>query len=133
MTASRTLLYARNQITSNRDLIPTLMTKFELYTSKNGEFRFRLVAGNGQTILASEGQKTKASAENGIASVGNNAGRAGSFETFTGKDGKHYFNLKATNGQVIGVSQGYADESGRANGMESVKTNAGADVDDLAR
>lgn len=47
--------------------------KFELYTDKAGEFRFRLKAANGQTIAASEGYKTKASALNGIGSVKKNA------------------------------------------------------------
>ena len=130
MMASRALLYAANPITSKRHLFPTLMALFELYIGKNGDSRFRPVAANGQTILASEGYKTKAAAENGIPSVSRNAGRNDAFQTFTGKNGKHYFNLKATNGQVIGVSQGYADESGCANGMESVMKNAGAEVDD---
>ena len=88
MTASRALLCPVKSISSNEHLFPTLVAKFELYTSTNGEFRFRLLAGNGQTILASEGYKTKAAAENGIASVGKNAGRDGVFETFTGKNGK---------------------------------------------
>ena len=38
--------------------------KFELFTDKAGETRFRLKAGNGQIILASEGYKRKASALN---------------------------------------------------------------------
>lgn len=36
--------------------------RFEVYTDKAGEFRFRLVAGNNEPILASEGYTTKASA-----------------------------------------------------------------------
>ncbi|MDO4741287.1 MAG: YegP family protein [Eubacteriales bacterium] len=47
--------------------------KFELYTDKAGEFRFRLKATNGQIIATSEGYKTKESCENGIASVQKNA------------------------------------------------------------
>ena len=43
--------------------------KFECYKDKAGEFRFRLKAGNGETILASEGYSSKAGCENGIASV----------------------------------------------------------------
>ena len=50
------------------------MAKFEVYQSgKNNEFRFRLKAANGQTILSSEGYKTKASCLNGIESVKKNA------------------------------------------------------------
>ena len=49
------------------------MSKFEIYADKAGEFRFRLNAANGQTILASEGYKAKASAQNGIESVKTNS------------------------------------------------------------
>ena len=47
--------------------------KFEVYTDKAGEFRFRLKARNGEIIAASEGYKSKSSCENGIASVRKNA------------------------------------------------------------
>lgn len=47
--------------------------KFEMYTGKAGEFRFRLKARNGEVIAASEGYKAKASCLNGIDSVRRNA------------------------------------------------------------
>lgn len=47
--------------------------KFEVYTDKAGEFRFRLKARNGENIGRGEGYKAKASALNGIASIGRNA------------------------------------------------------------
>ena len=50
--------------------------KFEMYTDKAGEFRFRLKARNGEVIAVSEGYKAKASCENGIASVIKNAADA---------------------------------------------------------
>lgn len=50
--------------------------KFEIYTDKAGEFRFRLKARNGEIILSSEGYKAKASCENGIESVRKNAPEA---------------------------------------------------------
>ena len=50
--------------------------KFEMYTDKAGEFRFRLKATNGQIIATSEGYKAKSSCENGIASVKKNAPEA---------------------------------------------------------
>jgi hypothetical protein len=43
--------------------------KFQVYMDKSGEFRFKLVASNGQTIAVSEGYNTKASALEGIRSV----------------------------------------------------------------
>ena len=50
--------------------------KYELYTDKAGEFRWRLKARNGENIGRSEGYKAKSSAQNGIASVGKNAPEA---------------------------------------------------------
>lgn len=47
--------------------------KFEVYTDKKGEFRFRLKARNGEIIATSEGYKKKDSCLNGIESVKKNA------------------------------------------------------------
>lgn len=47
--------------------------KFEVYTDKAGEFRFRLKARNGEIIATSEGYKAKPSCMNGIESVRKNA------------------------------------------------------------
>lgn len=43
--------------------------KFEIYLDKQGEFRFRLKARNGEPILASEGYSAKSGCKNGIESV----------------------------------------------------------------
>lgn len=53
-----------------------MAAKFVLNKDKAGEFRFKLVAGNGETIAVSEGYKTKAGAMNGIKSVQENAATA---------------------------------------------------------
>ncbi|MBN9174889.1 MAG: YegP family protein [Microbacterium sp.] len=47
--------------------------KFELYTDKAGEWRFRLKASNGQVIATGEGYSSKAGALNGIESIKTNA------------------------------------------------------------
>lgn len=47
--------------------------KFEVYTDKAGEFRFRLKATNGQVIATGEGYKTHANCMNGVESVKKNA------------------------------------------------------------
>jgi uncharacterized protein YegP (UPF0339 family) len=108
------------------------MGKFEVYQSeKNQEYRFRLLAGNGQNILSSEGYKTKAACLNGVESVKKNGTDAANFEKSTTPSGMYRFNLKAKNGQVIGTSQNYKSESSRDNGIKSVMNNAGSDVVDL--
>ena len=100
------------------------MGKFEVKTDARGEFRFNLKAGNGQIILSSEGYTTRAACDNGIESVRKNSQDDSKFERLTSSNGKPYFNLKAGNGQVIGKSQMYADESGMENGIQSVAKNA---------
>ena len=106
---------------------------FELYQSeKSGEYYFRLKAKNGQIILSSQGYTTKTACQNGIESVKKNAGDADRFERKQGASGKHHFNLKAGNGQVIGKSQMYESTSGMENGIKSVGENAAnAEVKDL--
>ncbi|MCA0250856.1 MAG: YegP family protein [Actinobacteria bacterium] len=54
---------------------------------------------------------------------------AGTFELWVDKGGDWRFNLKASNGQVIATSQGYASKANALNGIESIKKNApGAEV-----
>jgi len=100
------------------------MGKFVISLRKNGEFQFNLNAGNGQVILSSEGYAAKASCLNGIESVRTNAAVEGRFESKDSTNGKFYFNLKASNGQVVGSSQMYENAASRDNGIESVKSNA---------
>ena len=100
------------------------MGSFLITKRANGEFQFVLKAGNGQVILASEGYTTKAACENGIESVRKNSQEDARFDRLESKNGKPYFNLKATNGQIIGNSEMYESEAARENGIESVKKNA---------
>jgi uncharacterized protein YegP (UPF0339 family) len=99
------------------------MATFELYTDKADQFRFRLKAVNGETILASQGYTSKDSALNGIESVKTNAPDDGNYERKT-TDAGASFNLLAANKQVVGTSQVYTSESSRDGGIESVKKNA---------
>ena len=98
--------------------------KFELRKTASGQFFFNLKASNGQTILTSERYKTKANAENGIASVRKNAADDARYQRKTAQSGKLYFVLTATNGQVIGQSQMYASAAAVEGGIASVKRNA---------
>lgn len=50
--------------------------KFVITKDRRGEFRFKLVATNGQTIAVSEGYTTKAACVNGVESVRKHAGEA---------------------------------------------------------
>lgn len=106
---------------------------FELKQKEGGDgFHFVLKAKNGQVILSSQVYSSKSGAKNGIESVMKNCSNDDLFERKTAKNGKFYFNLKSTNGQIIGTSQMYAGESGMENGISSIKTNApGADLKEV--
>lgn len=100
---------------------------------KSGDkYHFVLKAANGQVILSSQLYASKSGATNGVESVKKNCGDDNCFERKTAKNGKFHFNIKSTNGQIVGSSQMYASESGMNNGIESVKKNApGAKVKDV--
>ena len=100
--------------------------------SRSGsQFRFVLKTGNNETILTSELYNAKGSAEDGIESVKKNSALDERYERKDSSNGKPTFNLKASNGQVIGTSELYSSESARDGGIASVKANGTtATVDD---
>lgn len=107
------------------------MGKFVITKRTNGEFQFNLKAGNGQTILTSEGYTTKAACLNGVESVKVNSQDDSRFDRRRASNGKPYFNLRASNGQIIGSSEMYESAVARDSGVTSVKVNApDAIVDD---
>ena len=111
--------------------------KFIITTAKNGEFTFNLKAGNGEIILAaSETYTTMAACENGVNSVKKNAlapvedqTREESvghpkYELYLDKAGEFRFRLKASNGQIIGKSEGYKAKASAKKGIASIAKNA---------
>ena len=100
--------------------------------------KFDVCAGNGQVIATSEIYNTKAACLNGIESVKANcvgeiedqtvepvvAVKHPKFEMFNDKAGEFRFRLKAKNGEIIAVSEGYTSKTNCENGIESVKKNA---------
>lgn len=100
------------------------MGKFVITKRTNGDFQFNLKANNGQVILTSQGYAAKSSCENGIESVKSNSQDDSRFERKTSSNDKPYFNLKASNGQIIGSSEMYESTAAMENGIASVKTNA---------
>ncbi|MBV7433516.1 YegP family protein [Cardiobacteriaceae bacterium TAE3-ERU3] len=83
---------------------------FQTKTSKDGQFYFNLLS-QGKVLLKSEMYAQKRSCDNGIESVKKNASETKHYERAVAQSGKHYFNLKASNGQVIGTSMMHDDEA----------------------
>ena len=114
------------------------MGKFVVKEVKTG-IKFDLKAGNGEVIASSEVYTTEDACMNGIASVKKNAPAAAvedqtvqdfevmkhpKFEVYTDKAGEFRFRLKATNGQIIAVGEGYKAKASCLNGIDSVRKNA---------
>ena len=114
------------------------MGKFVIRKTNTG-VKFDLKATNGEVIATSEVYASEASCKKGIASVIKNAPVAAvedqtaegfakekcpKFEIYADKAGEFRFRLKATNGQVIAVSEGYKALASCENGVASVQKNA---------
>lgn len=105
--------------------------KFEITKSEKGEFYFKLVNAEGKTLVRSEGYNAKASCTGGIESVRKNSTDDKRFDLKTASDGRPYFNLKASNGQIVGTSPMFADEAACAAAVAALKAGAAdAAVDD---
>ncbi|WP_202730455.1 YegP family protein [Achromobacter xylosoxidans] len=87
------------------------------------QFMFNLKAANHEVTLTSERYTSKASALEGIASVRQNSPVDARYQRKTATNGSPFFNLTATNGQIIGHSEMYSSAAARDNGIESVKSN----------
>ena len=114
------------------------MGKFVVKQVKNGVM-FNLKAGNGEVIATSEIYTTEAACMNGIESVRKNAVEAEledqtvagyetvanpKFEVYADKTGEFRFRLKARNGEIIAVGEGYKAKASCLNGIDSVRRNA---------
>ncbi len=113
------------------------MGKFELKETKSG-IRFNLKAGNGEIIATSETYASEKSCLNGIESVRTNCAsevedqtvegyaklKNPKYEIYLDKKGEFRFRLKARNGQIIAVGEGYKTKKSCCNGIASIKKNA---------
>lgn len=114
------------------------MGKFVVKATKIG-FVFNLKAGNVEVIATSEVYTTEAACMKGVESVRKNAAEAKledqtvaevaavtnpKFEMYTDKAGEFRFRLKARNGEIIAVSEGYKAKASCLNGIDSVRRNA---------
>lgn len=95
---------------------------FVIKTATNHQYYFYLRDDNNEPILrASETYTTKDNCKTGIASVRAHAPQDQYYTRFNDTQGKPTFNLKASNGKIIGVGESYNSVQGRENGIAQVK------------
>lgn len=114
------------------------MGKFVISAAKTG-FVFNLKANNHEVIATSQIYKSLDSCKAGVESVRKNAPEAPiedqtienfesktnpKFEVCTDKAGEFRFRLKARNGEIIAVGEGYKAKKSCLNGIDSIKRNA---------
>ncbi len=78
--------------------------KFEVYKGSNDEHYFRLVDSKNKVLLSGEGYKQKENMLNGIESIKSNMPLSSGIEQKESTNGKYFFNVKSTNGQIVGTS-----------------------------
>jgi uncharacterized protein YegP (UPF0339 family) len=94
---------------------------FEVFEGQDGQHYFRLRAGNGEIVLASEGYVSKQGAVNGVEAVKTYAVVLDNYEQRESQDGQFYFVLKADNHEIIGTSETYVSKSNAARGAGTVR------------
>ena len=94
--------------------------RFEVRESASGQFFFNLRAANGAIVLQSESYTSEAGALNGTFSVSDNGTDETRYDLLPSSSGGYYFNLKASNGQVIGTSEVYASKYNAERGRDAI-------------
>ena len=119
---------------------------FEIFEDGAGEWRWRLVASNGEPVAVSEqGFSTKAGvvktldvvrrnvaeaeghAEAAVADDGSEVKGGKGFEIYEDASGSWRWRLRAGNGELVAISeQGFSSKSGVVKGLDVVRRNAAA-------
>lgn len=100
------------------------MTQFKLNKNDQGQFHFSLLDDREKTLLQSEMYNSKNAALNGIESVRTNAADEVHYDYLISENEQYYFNLRASNGQVIGTSKMYKTLKERNDAAQQVRISA---------
>ena len=121
-----------------------MASKYVIEKSKNGGFKFNLLAANGEIIATSQVYTTKTACKKGIACVqkiaecevedqtkdGYEELKKPKFELYRDKKQEFRFRLISRNGKNIVGGEGYTTIDACKNGIKSIKKNAGAEIVD---
>lgn len=115
-----------------------VLGRFSIKQTSDGRYMFNLIANNNRVISSSQTYASVANAKIGIKSVRTNCAapvedqivegfevlKHPKYEVYLDVGGKPRFRLKASNGEIIAVSQAYADKSSCMKGIASIGTHA---------
>ena len=123
-------------LAKNKLYKPDQFARFEIYKDAKEDFRFRIVAENGEIVAYSQGFKSKAGCKTIILAVIKNStadiidstvkdciAKIGEevFEVYKSTDNKYRFRLRASDAKLILTSQGYSVKASCIKAITSVK------------
>jgi uncharacterized protein YegP (UPF0339 family) len=121
-----------------------MAARYQLYKDVAGKFRFRLRAANNRIVVVSQAYEQHEGALNGVESIQNNCTvgiedltvdgprmNYPKYQVFLDKASEFRFRLTASNGQIIGASEGYETKESCLNGIKAVQASCGVYIEDL--
>jgi uncharacterized protein YegP (UPF0339 family) len=94
--------------------------RYDVFQGADAQFYFDVRAKNGSIVLTSEAYTTHAAALNGAFAVAENGVQIARYQVLQAVDGRWYFNLTASNGQVIATSQMYSSKYNAERGRNAL-------------
>jgi uncharacterized protein YegP (UPF0339 family) len=107
--------------TAEEQDVTEITGRFEQFIGEDDQTYFHLLAANGELILRSEGYTSATAAKGGITSVKKNGTSDARYKLLQADNGEYYFNLTATNGQVVGTSETYGAKADAQKAIAAVK------------
>ena len=98
---------------------------FETFQGLDSKYYFQLIASNGTPLLRSDAYTTLASAKKGITAAQKAGAVTAQFHVLATDDGGAYFNLVASNGQLLAMSDAYASKANATKGVDAVVRTIG--------
>lgn len=93
--------------------------KVDLWKATDGQFHFRVVSGNGRTLLSSEAYTSRTGALNGVLSVLDNGVDPAMYQVNKTASGKYNLRLRAANYEIIAFTQAYSTKSSATRAITS--------------
>ena len=122
-----------------------MAAKYQVYKDVAGKFRFRLRAANNRIVVVSQAYEQHEGVLNGVKSIQNNCTvgiedltvegprmNYPKYQVFMDKASEFRFRLTASNGQIIGASEGYETKEGCMNGIKAMQASCDAAIEDLS-
>lgn len=101
--------------------------RFEVYADSGGNYRWRLIASNGQKVATSgESFSSESNAKAGATNFKSKA-KQWSYEVYADTGGNYRWRVKSSNGQTVASSgESFASQSNAQRAADNVRDNAGS-------